>query len=610
MADDLLEYYNNELAYIRELAGAFAEAHPSVAGRLRMTRDAVDDPHVERLIEAFAFLTARVRRKLDDDFPELSDAVLQILYPHYLKPIPSTTIVQFVGQPDLTEPYTVPAGTELDTEPVGTESVDRGAPCRFRTTYPVQLWPVRLTAARLAERPYSAPPGTGDPSAGAVLHLTLTCAGDSATFTELGVDRLRFFLRGPHHQTMPLYECIQNRLVRVAVADHPDDPNAVLLGPEAVQPVGFGRDEGLLPYPASSFTGYRLLTEYFAFPDKFLFFDLSGLEAKTLIGAGRNLHVFLFVTNARKDLQRVVSAENFALGCTPAVNLFKQRAEPIRLTQTASQYRVEADARRPHAVEVYSVDGVSATRSDGSRVSYTPFYGVKHASTGSDSAFWLTARREGDPNRGGTEVYISLTEFDLSPFTQAGATLSLETTCLNRDLPARLPFGGGHPAIEPVDGSSAVDRVICLTPPTGTLRPPLGDGARWRLISHLALNHLSLMGEGATEAFREILRLYDFREDPKTQAVIEAVTALSGREGAARVPGRAGPVACRGVEVDLELDPERFSSEGGYLLAAVVERFLSLHVSINAYTRLTARYKGQPRSLATWAPRTGDRTLI
>jgi len=604
MADELLEYYNDELAYIRELAGAFAKAHPSVAGQLRLTRDAADDPHVERLIEACAFLTARVRRKLDDDIPELSDSLLQILYPHYLLPIPSITVLQFTCQPDLSEPYTLPKGTELESEPV------EDAACRFRTAYPVTLWPIRVAEARLVEKPYPTPPETAAPSAGAILHLTFECTGDSASFTDLGVDGLRVFLRGPHHQTMPLYEAIQNRVVKVAVAESVEDPRAVTLGSEAISPVGFNEADSLLPYPASSFSGYRLLTEYFAFPDKFLFFDLTGLDAKTLLGAGRTLHVFMFMTTARKDLQRLVNAEHFALGCTPAVNLFRQRAEPIRLTQTRSSYRVEADARRPQSVEVYTVDDVVATQPDGSRVRYAPFYGVTHAWSGSDTAYWLSVRTDGDPARGGSEVQLSLTDLDLSRFTQPGATLSIATTCLNRDLPARLPFGGGHPAFHLVEGRSAVKAITCLTPPTATLRPPLGNGARWRLVSHLALNHLSLMGEGATEAFREILRLYDFREAPETQAVIDAVTRVAGRRGAARVPGRAGPVACQGVDVELELDPERFSSEGGYLLAAVIQRFLSLHVAINGYTRLTAHIKGQPGSMAEWAPQTGERTLI
>jgi len=280
------------------------------------------------------------------------------------------------------------------------------------------------------------------------------------------------------------------------------------------------------------------------------------------------------------------------------------------LTQTVSRYRIEPDARRPEGVEVWSVDGVSATDADGTRIAFSPFYGIKHGGHGPEHAFWHAEREVGDPGRGGSEVWLSLVEREFDAAFRAGATLSVETTCLNRDLPARLPFGGGQPRFEPVAGAGAISSIACLTPPTPTLRPPLGNGARWRLISHLALNHLSLMGEGADEALRETLRLYDYREDPETRAAIEAIAAIRAVPGAARVPGRAGPVACRGVEAEIEIDPEGFPPGGPYLAAAVLERFLTLHVGINGYVRLTARLKGRPGRLARWAPRTGDRVLI
>lgn len=603
MSEELLDYYNSELAFVRELAGAFAEANPAAAGRLRLTRDAVDDPHVERLIEAFAFLTARVQRKLDDDFPELTDAVLQILYPHYLRPVPSMTILRFHSDPEAAEPYEVAGGTELDTEPVS------GAPCRFRTAYPVTLWPVELAEARLMERPYTVPPGTGDGKAGAVLHLRFETTADGLPFTELGLDSLRLFLRGARHQTLSLYECLMNRVTHVALADGPDDDAALRLKADRVRPVGFEPEDGMLPYPAASFLGYRLLTEYFAFPDKFLFVDITGLGAKTMVRAGESLHVYVFFSGVPGELLRTVTKDSFALGCAPAVNLLRRRAEPILLTETASRYRVEPDARAPQSLEVWSVDHVSASDADGERIDYLPFHGVRHATEGGE-AFWYAARTDGSPERGGSEVWLTLTEADLSAASRAGATLSVETTCVNRDLPAKLPFGGGHPRLSLVEPGGAITRIECLTPPTPTLRPPLGNGARWRLISHLALNHLSLMGEGADEALREILRLYDYRDDPETRTAIESILRIDAKPGAARVPGRAGPVACRGVEAELEVDPDGFPAGGAYLAAAVLERFLTLHVGINGYVRLTARLKGRPGQLARWAPRSGDRVLI
>ncbi len=606
MIDPLLPYYNRELTYIRKLAGEFAEAHPKIAGRLRMTGDVVEDPHVSRLIEAFAFLNARVRHKIDDSFPELTDALLGVLYPHYLAPIPSMAIVQFRGQRDLQSPYEVPAGTALDSEAV------MGSECRFRTCYPVTLWPVELEAATLSGRPLVAPTNPRAPGAVGVLRLTLRCMVGEVTFSQLGVDTLRFFLRGPPQEVYPLYELILNNAVSVALADGVNDPAPVILGADCIRPVGFGRDEGMIPYPARSFVGYRLLTEYFTFPEKFLFFDLTGLSAKTLAGAGNKLEAFVYLDRTSGDLEHGVSASTFALGCTPIINLFTQRAEPIPLTRTVSEYQIHPDRRRPRATEVHSVDRVVATAPDGTEADYLPFYSVKHAADQrGQETFWFASRRPAVPGDPGTDVYLSLVDLGFDPASQSEWTLSVDTTCLNRDLPGQLPFGGGHPELRLVEGAAPVTGVACLTAPTPTLRPPMGRNGYWRLISHLSLNHLSLadVADGA-EPLREILKLYDFRDSADTRAMIDSVLGVRSRVTAARVASEGRAAVCRGLEVTVEFDEKGFSGSGLFLLAAVLERFLALYCTINSFTRLVAKVKGRAGVLRTWPPRAGDRVLL
>ena len=606
MVDELLPYYNRELTYIRRLAAEFAEAHPKIAGRLRLSADSVEDPYVARLIEGFAFLNARIRHKLDDDFPELTDALLGVLYPHYLAPIPSMSIVRFASQPDLTSPYDLPRGTEIETETVGGES------CVFRTCYPVELWPIQIEAATLTGRPLVAPANHRAGGAVASLRLTLTCMTQEMTFTELGPDRLRFFLRGQPQQVYPLYELIMNNTVSVALADSASDPEPVILGPDCIKPVGFDRDEGVLSYPARSFVGYRLLTEYFTFPEKFLFFDITRLSAKTLLEAGNKLEIFLYINRASTDLERSVSEETFALGCTPMVNLFQQQAEPIQLSHAISEYRVVPDARRPAATEVYSVDSVVATSPDGAEVDYVPFYSVKHAN-GSEGpqTFWHASRRSAGRRDPGTEVYLSLVDLDFNPAAVSDWVVTIGTTCLNRDLPAKLPYGGGHPQLQLVEGASPVASLTCVTPPTATLRPPMGDRGRWRLISHLSLNHLSLTdGEEGVEALRDILKLYDFRDSAETRAVIDSILSVRSKLGVARAPARDMGAFCRGVDVTVDFDAQRFSGSGLFLLASVLERFLALYCSINSYTRLTATVQGRPGVLRKWPPRAGDRHII
>ncbi|WP_395673230.1 type VI secretion system baseplate subunit TssF [Inquilinus sp.] len=602
MAEDLLAHYQRELTYIRRLAGEFAAAHPTIAGRLRLSGEATDDPFVARLIEAFAYLNARVRTKLDDDFPELTDALIGILYPHYLSPIPSMTIARFDCAPDLTAATRLPAGFEVNTETVA------GDTCLFRTAYPVTLWPIALDTVAFGARPMAAPPNPRAAGTAAILRIGLKCLGDATTFSSLGVDQLRFYLSGPAQQALPLYELIHNNCVSVALAEGPTDPNPVILPPRSIKAVGFAADEGLLPYPARSHLGYRLITEYFAFPEKFLFFDLEGIEAKTLMESGKRLEIFLYLNRTSADLERSIGVESLAIGCTPMVNLFPLRAEPIAVNQATVDYRVVPDSRRPMATEVYSIQGVEGADAQGQSTRFEPFYAMR---PGGRRAYWHADRRPGRPGDPGTEVFLSLVDEAFDPAAPAGMTLSTEILCLNRDLPSRLPFGGGHPRLTPVEAPAAVRRVQCLTPPTPTLRPALGKHGRWRLISHLALNHLSLTDDaGGLDALREVLKLYDFRGAPETQAIIDSLLKVSSRRGSARIPGDALGGFARGVDVAVEFDGERFAAAGLYLFASVLERFLGLYCSVNSFSRLTATVRGRPQPLKRWPARSGETVLL
>ena len=606
MVDALLPYYNRELSFIRKQAAEFAEAHPKIAGRLRLTGDAIEDPHVSRLIEAFAFLSARIRHKLEDDFPELTDALLGVLYPHYLAPVPSMAIVQMSCQRDLDGSYTLPAGVELESAPL------KGETCRFRTCYPVTLWPIGLEAASLTGRPLVAPPNPRAGGAVASLRLTLTCLDPEKTFADLSPESLRFFLRGQPQEVFPLYELLFNNAVSVAYADSATDPNPVILGPDAIRPVGFEPDEGVFPYDPRSFIGYRLLTEYFTFPEKFLFFDLTKLDRKVLVEAGNKLEVFIYLNRTSGDLERSISAASFAVGCTPIVNLFRQRAEPIQLTQTVSDYRVVPDARRQMSTEIYSIDSVVATSPDGTDTPFLPFFSVKHsADQRSQRVFWHATRRTASVLDPGTEMMLSLVDLDFNPSSPADWVVSVQTTCLNRDLPSRLPYGSGQPHLSLIEGASAVAGIACLTPPTPTLRPAMGKRGYWRLLSHLALNQLSLtnVAEGA-EPLREILKLYDLRDSPETRAVIDSVLSVTNRRIAARVQSEGMAAVCRGMEVGIEFDGQRFSGSGLFLLASVLERFLALYCSVNSFTRLVATVKDRQGVLRAWQPRAGNRVLL
>ena len=618
MSDTLLPYYDRELNAIRRLAGEFAEAHPKIAGRLRVSADGVDDPHVLRLLEGAAFLAARVHHRLDDEFPELTDALLGLLYPHYLAPVPSCMIAQLECQPDLQTPTHLAPGLTIDTEPV------RGEMLRYRSTAPVTLWPITVEAVRLTGLPLVAPPNPAAAGATAVLRITLACKVPEITFTQLGVDKLRFFLRGPASQTLPLYELLGEHVLSVAYADTAVDSAPIIVPRSAVRPAGFSPDEALLPWSARGFSGFRLLTEYFAFPDKFLFVEFGDMDRKTLASGGNKLEIFVYLDRPAPELERMIGQTSMALGCTPLVNLFPQTCEPVPLTSTTTEYRIVPDARRPRASEVWSVEKVRETLADGSQRPWFPFHRLAGAApeTVTPGGFYHVARRNAVPGVPGTEVFLAPHEPDFDPQRPADTVLSVDALCLNRDLPTDLPFGGGHPALRLVEGVAAINSISAVTAATSTLRPPLRENGFWRLISHLSLGHLSVTGgtEGAN-ALKEILRLYDFRDSAESRAAIEALIGVNAEAGVARAPEpepprpgqparrRTPPSFCRGLDISLEMDPRSWQVSGLYLLAAVLEQFFRLQATINSFTRTKVVLRGRPGTAASWPARSGTRQL-
>ncbi len=605
MQESLLVHYNRELLHIRRAAAAFAVEHPRIAARLRISEDSVEDPQVGRLIESFAYLTARVREKLDDDFPELLDALLGILYPHYQRPMPSMAIMQMEGVPDLGLTYTVPAGATVDTEPV------QGEPCRFRTAYPVVLHPVALRSAAIGARPFAAPPVPQAAGAASCLRLSFSANEPGAPFSSVTPKSVRFHLRGQPQFSYALHELLLNDVVAVAFAAGSDDRAPVVLGPEALKPVGFDLSQGLLPYPQAAHAGFRLLSEFFVFPEKFLFVDLDFPPGATLAGKGSNVDVFVYLQRNVPQLERVVEAETFAMGCTPIVNLFPLRAEPIRADERTSEYRVVPDSRRPQALEVYSVDRVLASDGDGETTELSPFYSVDHRrdtarGRNPDATWWLASRREAS---GASETHLSLVGRDHEPRRAADTVLSLDVTCFNRDLPTRLPFGGGQPQLQLTEPSPVVARLRCLTAPTPTRRAFHGQGGRWRLISHLALNHLSILDKDAA-SLRELLGLYDFKDSPDTRTLIDGIVGLKARSGTARIRGQGQMAFCRGVEIGVLLEEANYSGSSAFMMASVLERFFGLYASVNSFSRLTAEVRGRSGVLNAWPARAGDRILL
>jgi type VI secretion system protein ImpG len=604
MADELLTYYERELSFIRQLAGEFAEKYPKIASRLLLEADKSEDPHVERLIQAFAFLAARVHHKIDDEYPEITESLLNVLYPHYLSPIPSMSIAQFVLDPDqgkLTSGYKIDRDAALYSQSIN------GSPCRFRTCYPVTLWPIEVASAQLSSLDGLGPCPRPAVSA---LKIDLHCTG-GARFSGLELDGLRFFLHGESPLVHAVYEAMCNNACEVQLRDPQNKTvSPITLSKSCIQPVGFGPDQGMLPYAPRSFLGYRLLQEYFAFPEKFLFIDLLELHRAVRAEAREHLQVLIFLDRTPK-IEQPVTKDTFRLGCAPVVNLFEQIAEPIRLNYAQTEYRVVPDIRRQSATEVYSIDSaISVSPHREEAVVFQPFYSIKHAA-GSEQqkAFWYSTRRA-SPRKGdtGSEVYISLVDLNFRPTLPPVETLTLHTTCTNRDLPGKLPFGGEQSNFE-LEGAAPLSRIRCLRKPTETLRAPMRRSTQWRIISHLSLNYLSLC-EGGREALQEILKLYDFSDSSATRQQIAGITRLSSRQVVGRPSSMPWNGFCRGLEVSLEFDEEKYVGSGVFLFASVLERFFGLYTSLNSFTQLIATSQQREQALKRWPPRAGEQVLL
>jgi type VI secretion system protein ImpG len=613
MRDELLLYYERELDYLRKSGEEFAEKYPKVASRLVLERTKCEDPHVERLLEAFAFLAARVHLKMEDEFPEITEALLTVVYPQLVRPVPSMSVVEFQLDPEkgkLTTGEKIKRHTPLYSKPIG------GAPCTFRTCYDTTLWPLTVTAAQLSAPSRLQPAVKTNDSLWAI-RLELRCARD-VTFPGLKVDKLRFYLDGESGLVNILYEVLFSRLNRILVRDPSAGSRvaATMLPASALSAVGFGADEGMVPYPSSSFAGHRLLMEYFAFPEKFFFIDLSGLECLATDGYKDTVEIVFLISEIEGDgrvqrLELELSKKTFRLGCSPVVNLFPQVAEPIQLNQRKYEYTVTPDVRRPFSMEIFSVDEVSAINSSNQKITtYEPFYSLRHSARKEDKpCFWLAHRRPSTrPHDEGTDISLSLVDLSTATVDPDATVLSVRTTCTNRDLPSRLPFGNQDSDFE-MEGAAAMKRIVALIKPTQPVRPALGKSVLWRLVSHLSLNYLSLVDEGK-DALQEILRLYDVGRTAYSQNVIQSIRHIRSQPHFTRLISEQGVSFARGLRIEMEIDEDQFTGAGAFLFASILDHFFGLSASLNSFTQLRVTTPQRKEGLHEWQPRSGRKMLV
>jgi len=603
----LLRYYDLELQHLRGMGAEFAREFPKIAQRLGLEGFTCADPFVERLLEGVAFLTARVQLKLDAEFPRFTQSLLETIYPHYLAPTPSMTMVQL--QPELAEAalgtgVVIPRDTSLRSQ-IG--KGDQTA-CEYRTGHAVTLWPIQVTEVKYYTRELASLdiPAAALAGAKAGIRIRLQSTAN-LNFNQTKLDDLVFYLNGTPDVQMRLYEQIVAHTTGVVAQGlgRPARWREVITTrpPESpIKLVGFADNEALLPYGPRSFQGYRLVHEYFAFPQRFMMVRLTGLKAAALKCADNQMDVVILLKQADLKLENALEPLNFALNCTPAVNLFSKRTDRINLSEKFSEFQVIPDRTRPLDFEVYqvrSVTGYGAKPED--QQDFSPFYRARDLEEG--RAYYTINRvprvassreqRFGARSRyPGTEIFLSLVDAKALPYRSELRTLSVDTLCTNRDLPLTVPIGRGTSDFSMEAGAPVVSVKSISGQPTPP-RPSYAEGEMaWRIISHLSLNYLSLMDSDESQgaaALRDLLRLYSDATDAAVRKQIEGVKSVTHKPIIRRV-GTPGPIAfARGLEVTVTMDEAAFEGTGVFLLGAVLDHFFAKYVAINSFTETVIR---------------------
>ena len=621
----LLDLYNRELAHLRIMGAEFAQEFPKIAGRLGGLDEfqACQDPFVERLLEGFAFLAARVQLKLNAEFPRFTQSLIETIYPHYMAPTPSMCIVQFKPELDekgLAEGFPIPRGSSLYSL-LGKSDQTR---CEYRTAHDMTLWPIKLIQADYYIRELGSLeiPNVPDVKAGLRLRIQTTAG---LKFNELKLDALSLHLMGVGEMPMHLYEQLFAHAVKVVVqpAIQPIQWHKVI-DSDCIRREGFENMQKLLPYDARSFQGYRLLHEYFAFPQRFMFIELDNLGEAIKRCDGNLLDIIILFRESNVELEGTVNANNFSLFCSPAINLFEKRLDRIPVSDKFFEFHAVPDKTRPQDFEVYKLKKVVGYGAGSEPLQeFVPFYLSKDLGRSSETGYYITNRvprpkidgksRKTQRSRSytGSEVYLSLVDPDAAPYHTEVKQLGVEALCTNRDLPLHIPIGIGTSDFT-MDKTAPCTSIHCIGSPTAP-QPSHAEGEfAWRIINHLSLNYLSLVNhdehEGAS-ALRDILRLYSDTSDLQTRKQIDGLKSINSRPVTRRIATSGSIAFARGLELTVTFEEAAFEGTGVFLLGAVLEQFFAKYVSMNSFTETIVKTL-ERGEIMRWTMRSGLRQIL
>lgn len=576
----LNHYYLQELAALRDLGSEFAETHPSIAS---MLSGSSSDPDVERLLEGVAFLTGLIREKLDDDFPEIIHDLIHLIWPHYLRPLPSAAIVAFQSKSSLKQPLTIKKGVQLASVPID------GTSCLFQTGFEVEVLPIQIMEVTFVETPGMA----------SAIRIELTTRG--TPLNNIQMKSLRLHLAGDYSSASDKYFILRNYLRRIVIKAE-DQASGFPLDKEHLQPVGLNMSDGVLPYPGNSFPGYRILQEYFTLPENFLFLDLTGLDKWFNRGAGTQFEILFELEDIPFQIPRI-RTKDFILFAAPIINLFSHEADPIRLDHRMSEYRIRPATSNLTHFQVYSVDNVTGyIQGTAAARKYQHFDHFNQ--NGTSGPVYNTSQKK-SPSRRVTDTYLSVS-YPRRDGPPAPETLSIGLTCTNGVLPDNIQVGD---ICHPTSSTPEFITFSNITTPTAGTQPPLENNLLWRLLGHLSLNYTSLVD---IKNLQTLLGLYLFPDTKDRTGLLANQKRINGLQNIHSTHGDrlVNGIMLRGREIHLEARYDHFASNGDlYLFASILNEFLAVYSTLNSFTRFTLK-ESLRGEIITWPAKIGERPLI
>ena len=615
MDNDLYKYYEHELSYFREIGIEFGKKYNN-AKYLQLERG--DDPHTERLIEAFAFIAAQIHNKIDDDFPAIIQSLINNIFPNFNLPVPSMAMISFKPSnnvPD--EGYEIEKGTPINSIPI--ELNNGKTICTFQTVYPVKLWPLDIVKASII-------PDNSKLKGEKIISIYIESLSKK-DLSSVSLDELIFFINPKVKDAYELYELIINHVFTVDCMLFDDDQQSVMLENVVIQkniePFGFDKNDHLMQfqdkgsYEKNIFPGYLLLYDYFCFKEKYLFFKIKGLEKLNTEKKFCSFLLFLHL-NKSPSASLQMKKDTFSLYTTPIINLFEHQAEPIQLKQQKNEYPVIPCKRQPDSLEVFKILSISSSQSIESekRINYFPMYGrplhIYEYDHSSKNYYWQHQRRKTvAKNIVKTELFLSFTNEDLIEKDPDGDTLTIKTICTNGNLPDYLTFDHiDNNSIKThfehqLSGAPVKKQIFCIVKPTSNFTPFTDEKLQWQLISHLSQNFFSIISKNV-DILKEMLSLYDFRDLPSNKKQINGILNITSESVTRRIKQSS---FCRGTHVTIEFDKNKYTDSSLLLFASVLERFLGYLAPINSFIQVTAKIKNNDEILKKWTPRNEHMSL-